>query len=481
MNILEKAVSTIRKWLKLDPPQPKMLMVQEQLTFTDNAAVNRIWYRGDPDELTQLYGQLGGWGFWSASKRAKVRKIHTGLPKIIVKTLSQIVVADLLDITCENEPVQQQIWDEIAEDNDFMELLETAIRRALYIGDGAFRITYDPGVSEYPLLEFVHGDRISYTMHSGRITQVQFHTCYSRDGKQYYLQETYGFGYVRYRLEDAYGNVVPLETLSETAGLADIVFSEDICLAVPLKFYQSERYPGRGESIFDEKRGNFDAADEAWSQWMQAVRKSQPKTYVPSNIAPWNAETCEPQQPDPFEDTYIVVGSSMGENDRSQISSVQPSIAHEGYQAAYITALDLCLQGIISPSTLGIDVKKLDNAEAQREKEKATLYTRNHIVAVLQKTLPKLVESALYLYSQEHELSEVSELKVTVGFGEYANPSFEAQVETVGKAKQQGIMSTEAAVDELYGDTKSDAWKQEEVRRLREEHGMVSVEETEVF
>ena len=43
----------------------------------------------------------------------------------------------------------------------------------------------------------------------------------------------------------------------------------------------------------------------------------------------------------------------------------------------------------MSPSTLGIDVKKLDNAEAQREKEKATLYSRNNIVGQLQKVLPK--------------------------------------------------------------------------------------------
>ena len=59
---------------------------------------------------------------------------------------------------------------------------------------------------------------------------------------------------------------------------------------------------------------------------------------------------------------------------------------------SYITALDLCLQGLISPSTLGIDVKKLDNAEAQREKEKATEYTRGKVIDVLEKIIRKLVE-----------------------------------------------------------------------------------------
>ena len=60
----------------------------------------------------------------------------------------------------------------------------------------------------------------------------------------------------------------------------------------------------------------------------------------------------------------------MSENAKNEITVVQPSIPSESYIQAYITALDSCLQGIISPSTLGIDTKKLDNAEAQREKEK---------------------------------------------------------------------------------------------------------------
>ena len=118
---------------------------------------------------------------------------------------------------------------------------------------------------------------------------------------------------------------------------------------------------------------------------MNAVRKSQPKTYIPSALADYNPQTGEPLRPDPFEDSYITVAQNMAEDGKNQIVSVQPEINTEGYLSAYMTALDLCMQGLISPSTLGIDVKKLDNAEAQREKEKATLYTRNRIVTVLQK------------------------------------------------------------------------------------------------
>lgn len=148
--------------------------------------------------------------------------------------------------------------------------------------------------------------------------------------------------------------------------------------------------------------------------------------------------------------------------------------------ATYITALDLCLQGLISPSTLGIDTKKLDNAEAQREKEKVTLYTRNKIVETIQNTVPKFIQIAInsYLMSINKPIQEV---KCSINFGDYANPSFESQIETIGKAKTQGIMSIERCVEELYGDTLTDEEKTLEVKRLQSEQGITTLEDNIVL
>jgi len=67
---------------------------------------------------------------------------------------------------------------------------------------------------------------------------------------------------------------------------------------------------------------------------------------------------------------------------------------------------------------------------------------------------------------------------IEVAFGEYANPSFEAVVETVSKARPGSpVMSIEAAVEEMYGDSKDKEWKDEEVRRLKEQQGVTELEE----
>ena len=169
----------------------------------------------------------------------------------------------------------------------------------------------------------------------------------------------------------------------------------------------------------------------------------------------------------------------MQENATSKIETQNGTIDCNSYMQTYITALDLCLQGLISPSTLGIDTKKLDNAEAQREKEKTTLYTRQTIIYSLQECIQKLIDKVFKtMNTMQQTALEDTEAEVT--FGEYANPSFESQIETVGKAKTQGVMSIESIVEELYGDSKTDEWKAEEVKRIKNEQGITELEEPSI-
>ena len=73
---------------------------------------------------------------------------------------------------------------------------------------------------------------------------------------------------------------------------------------------------------------------------------------------------------------------------------------------------------------------------------------------------------------------QVEVVKVDIPFGEYANPSFESQVETLAKARPGvPLMSVEAQVEELYGDSRDDEWKREEIARLKAEQGIAEVEE----
>lgn len=69
---------------------------------------------------------------------------------------------------------------------------------------------------------------------------------------------------------------------------------------------------------------------------------------------------------------------------------------------------------------------------------------------------------------------------MNIKFKEYANPSFESQVETVVKARQGGIMSIEQSVQELYGDSLDEHCKEQEIERLKQEQGIANLEEPAV-
>lgn len=486
MNIWGAVKGLIMRMLRIQPAvNDRIIMITEPYSYETNVLKNRIWYRGEPSELDQFFKQaatdpVSASRFWAAVPSAglNIRKIHSGLPAMIVDRLADIVTSDLNSIELETE-AQQELWDVISEDNDFSELIGEAIVETLITGDGAFRIAVDTAVSQYPIIEFFSGERVDYKRTRGRLQEVLFFTDYTVNDRDYRLEEIFGRGYITYRLMNSDGKEVPLATVPELAELVDVTYPGDFIMAVPLMFFKSPKWPGRGKSIFDSKSDNFDALDEVISQWVDAIRAGRVQKYIPEDLIPKDPKTGALMRPNPFDNQFIKIGSVMAEDKKGQIDMVQPDILYEAYVSSYVNTLDLCLQGIMSPATLGIDLKKLDNAEAQREKEKATLYTRGKIITILAQVIPQVVDTALKVYDTMRSRTP-GEYVVTVNFGEYASPSFDNLVETVGNARLKGIMSIEQAVEELYGDSWTEEQKAEEVRRLKEEQGLLQAEEPKV-
>ena len=47
----------VRNWLNIQPAQPYAINIQEVADYELTAIRNRIWYRGDSNELEQMYMQ----------------------------------------------------------------------------------------------------------------------------------------------------------------------------------------------------------------------------------------------------------------------------------------------------------------------------------------------------------------------------------------------------------------------------------------
>lgn len=488
MSLMDNVRTKLQSWLQINPPLAMMINIQEVLDYNGNAIKNRIWYRGDASELEQLYWQIPKHAatseyqkFWASRPTAgiEMRKIHTGLPATMVNILANIIVANINDYSFNGSQPIQELWVEhIDAENHIKRLTEKAIKEVLVIGDGAFKISIDPELSDYPIIEFYAGDKIDYVCKRGRVQEVIFKSYHQSEIGTLELKEHYGHGYIDYELlrgEDP----IDMTVDPRFEDLVRVEWEGNDMMAVPVKFYNSNKYENRGQSIYDKKIDAFDSFDEAYSQWIDALRAGRTNTYIPESLLPRDPNTGKVLKPNAFDNRYIRTDADMSERANNKITVESADIRHDSYMATYATALDLCLQGIMSPATLGVDVKKLDNAEAQREKEKVTLYTRDAIIEALQPSLEQLVEATILAYYRSINTA-VPEYTVDITFQDYANPSFESQIETIGKGRTQGILSIEACVEELYGDDRDDEWKAAEVQRLKNEQGIVELEEPSV-
>lgn len=90
----------IKNWLDITPASDQTIVLQESSTFEMEVQRAKMWYRGDANELLQFFRQLCKYGvrsgFWeSVPVGERIRKIHSGLPAIIVDTIAYIVKSDM--------------------------------------------------------------------------------------------------------------------------------------------------------------------------------------------------------------------------------------------------------------------------------------------------------------------------------------------------------------------------------------------------
>lgn len=481
MRIMERVKSMIRNWLEIQPASAKGFTIQEPVSFETNVMRNRIWYRGDASELDQLFKALAedavcNARFWAAAPQDEtIRKAHSGLPGIIVDTLVALVAADFNNFDFENDNHTKR-WVRIANENKLSALISNAIAETLVTGDGAFKLNIDTAISSSPILEYWGADSVEYVYSHGRAQEIHFLSAVGERGR--ILKEIYKPGSITYKLMQN-DHELPLDAEESTADLQPVEFNGDFMLAVPMRFWPSSRWRGRGQSIYDRKNDAFDAHDEVISQWLDAVRSGRVQKYIPESLIPKDPNTGALKKPNSFGSHFVAIETSNKENAQDEIKTIQPDIRYEAFLASYTATLNMCLQGIMSPATLGIDVGKMSSAEAQREKKDVTGITRNAITSALEEALPQVAQIAL---AAQDILSggTPGTYNATVTFGEYGAPDFDSRVQTVGNAAGSGVMSIEAQVDELWGSSKDDEWKKQEVARIRYERGITELPEPDV-
>ena len=118
---------------------------------------------------------------------------------------------------------------------------------------------------------------------------------------------------------------------------------------------------------------------------------------------------------------------------------------------------------------MGIDVAKKDNAAAQREKEKVTIFTRNGLIDGETKILKELL-TQLTMAKEFMDSGKItrSDYKISVKFSEFADDSFENKLEVLGKAYDMEEISPDMYIEKLYGDSLNRTEKEKELEFLEQ-------------
>ena len=507
MTILERMRARIRgvagSVLKTKRPD------DDRTTFiNDNEKLGRmklkeynVWYDGDGDELLNFYTRENYIGFnyepfymrnkknyfWAiSSTEAQIKRTHSGQPRNIVDTLVNIMPFPLISAG-ENTNKLQAVVRESGLEQVYK---DEQLPLTLVEGWGCWKINWDKDVSDYPSVEYVSAENVDFIYKGGKIIGIVFKNYYTSDKKRYLLLETRSIEWKPnssaaegsegervlvitnelYELpmnmaatdDDTPLKKVDLKTVPELDSVEERIEIGpfDKLFAVPCVLLgNTSRQWGYGRSIFTGKIDLFDDLDQALSQSSNAVRLSTPIEYIDEEYLERDKNGL-PKKPKAYDRKYVMMkgqknGDGLATGQPVQIT--QPSIEFSRYSDHAVQILLQILNGILSPATLGIDIAKKDNAAAQREKEKVTIFTRNALINGEERILRSLMEQMLMAKEfMDTGAVSVHSYDISVKFNEFADDSFENKLEALGKAYDMEEISTDMYLNKLYGDTLSE-------------------------
>jgi hypothetical protein len=450
----------------------------ENLNFYTNAMIND--FNIDPIYLRgkKLY-------FWAhATEENGFKRDTSGISRAIVDTLVNIVGQPSFEC---GEPDDALRLREIIKKDDLLSTLNLRqMPLTLVEGCGCFKPNVRPDLP-VPTVEYYEAQDVDFAYDGERFVGASFRSYYKDEkGKDYVLienrrVESNGDGtsksvidYHLYQQTDKdTGEEVPLNTIRATAKLTPVeIQGIDYPLAVPSTFFDDPLHPHMGRSIYQGKIDIFDDIDQCLSIMSQTCQVSVPVEYVPSCLmmrdANGNLTDTNKYNRRFIETASIKDGDG---NPIGRIQTTQPSLNTDMYITQYVALIELALTGVLSPATLGIDVARKDNADAQREKEKVTTMTRNNIIQRETTILSELCHQLLVLdeYKRTGVISLDRKHEVNIKFMEFANPSFENEIQVLGTAWYNGEISTRKYVDTLWRDKIPEADKAEEIKALDEQ------------
>lgn len=459
-SIIQEELESIKE---LEPKDAQLPKVRKAMTYEQEMYMLEVLQRGNITEICSAAQSImsGNNSFWSSvDPNSGIPLKHSGMCETIVKTILNIVTELYEDVDFSQEyPEEKEVWLKVNEDQNFQNLLISAIMDTLFFGDVSLLINYSDKIE----LDYKKGRNLEYVYDDfGQLKEIVALKKYTANNKEYLFKTFYGADalYVLYRLYNTKGEEVPLNTIEELADLKDIeIMSDgkyvDCAFATQFLINKSTKYEGRGASIFSSKFDALDSLDEIISQRQSVLRSGSPKEFIDESCLVRDGQGRVNITQTAMHKFYEKANSSINANGKD-VEVLQSEIRAEEYRIYEEDAKRRVLEGILSEQTVS-NTSVINNTSITKEREKQTNYTISNIKKAVQEIIPRYVYNIITIYYIYNNMqTDISPTDIFVNFEEYNNPSFETQVETCAKIKQQKVLPNFEMLQELYGNTKTD-------------------------
>lgn len=427
--------------------------------------------------------------FWAVSStEGDYKRTTSGLAEAIVDSIVNLIGYPTIEDPALKASLEEVGFDAVLHDAQMV--------KTLVEGYSGYRIDWDLSLSPHPFIACYSAENVDFIVRRNFLVGMVFKDWYADDkGGKYLVCETRHFANsvdeskVSHRnlmIEtDCFkasfsGSQVQLDLISDRSSvpcLANVFGGISISdcpylLAEPCVFFPDPENLAYGRGILQSKISLLDDLDQSLSQSSNADRASTPEKIYDTNYLERDEDGL-PRQPKCFDRKYTYVAgprdSSGATQNADPVKVIQPVLNFEQYSSEQMNIATHILQGVLSPATLGIDISRKDNANAQREKEKVTVFTRNAIImretVILKKLLSQYMIVDSYLRTGEFVCRSTD---VPVRFSEFADESFENKLDALVGAMAQKSVSPEMFVSKLYGDSITEEQRQQEIDWLHQ-------------
>ena len=268
----------------------------------------QAWWSGDLELLRKVYaghaprptfqGRGGVVGavqrFWHGQPRRANQaqtKLHVPLAADICQASSDLLFAEPISVTVENEAAQERVQQIL--DDGFHSTVATAAEIAAALGGTYLRVVWDESVLDHPFIDTVDADYAVPEFKWSRLRAVTFYFNVGRQGQSVLRHAERheienGHGVIYHALyqgtETELGSQIPLDRHPATAGITvDDAGRVDTGSPGLAAVYVPNVLPNRrwrkhpvgrnlGRSDLDQLEPMLDALDEVYASWMRDIR-----------------------------------------------------------------------------------------------------------------------------------------------------------------------------------------------------------------